>query len=55
MTESIMNNLKQMVDHLAAAFEQFLPRVLVMLVIIIVGWLIAILSKAVVRRALRLA
>ena len=55
MTESIMNSLKQMLDHLAADFEQFLPRVLVMLVIIIVGWLIAILSKAVVRRALTLA
>ena len=52
MTESIMNSLKQMLDHLATGFEQFLPRVLVMLVIIIMGWLIAILSKAIVRRAL---
>jgi Mechanosensitive ion channel, conserved TM helix len=55
MTESIMNSLKQMLDHLTADFEHFLPRVLVMLVIIIVGWLIAILLKVVVRRALALA
>jgi hypothetical protein len=55
MADAIINSLKQMLNHLAAAFEQFLPRVLVMLMIIIVGWLIAILSKAVVRRALALA
>ena len=55
MTESIVNSLKQTVDHLASAFEQFLPRVLVMLLIIVVGWLIAIVSKAIVRRALSLA
>ncbi|MBZ5649267.1 MAG: hypothetical protein LAO18_02150 [Acidobacteriia bacterium] len=55
MADTIMNSLKEMLNHLAAAVEQFLPRLLVMLMIIIVGWLIAILSKTIARRALALA
>lgn len=52
MGEAIMYSLKDMLHHLASAVEQFLPRVLVMLVIIVVGWLIAMLARAIVRRAL---
>jgi hypothetical protein len=52
MADAIIHSLKQMLQHLEASVEQFLPRVLVMLVIIVVGWLIAVLSKAIVRRAL---
>jgi hypothetical protein len=55
MADAIIHSLKQMLQHLEASVEQFLPRVLVMLVIIVVGWLIAVLSKAIVRRALVLA
>jgi hypothetical protein len=55
MADAIVNSFKQMLDRLAAGVEQFLPRVMVMLVIILVGWLIAILLKAIVRRALRVA
>ncbi len=55
MGESIMYSMKEMLQHLASAVEQFLPRVLVMLVIIVVGWLIAMLARAIVRRALALA
>ncbi|MBZ5631474.1 MAG: hypothetical protein LAO06_21680 [Acidobacteriia bacterium] len=55
MAESIIDSLKQMLNQPVAAVKQFLPRVLVMLMIIIVGWLIAILLKAIVRRALALA
>jgi Conserved TM helix len=55
MADAIIHSLKQMLQHLEASVEQFLPRVLVMLVIIVMGWLIAVLSKAIVRRALVLA
>jgi len=55
MADAILHSLRQMLQHLEGSVEQFLPRVLVMLVIIVVGWLIAVLSKAIVRRALVLA
>jgi hypothetical protein len=55
MAESITYNLKQMLNHVATAAAQLLPRVLVMLMIIVLGWLIAMLSKAIVKRGLALA
>jgi hypothetical protein len=55
MANAILKSLTEMVNRLAVGVAELLPRLLVMLVIIVVGWLIAVLSKSIVKRGLALA
>jgi hypothetical protein len=50
----IMSELAQTAHELARGFAQYLPRLIVMLIIALVGWLIAYLFKAIARSILRL-
>src|SRR3954469_23067608 len=54
MREMIMSELAQTAHELARGFAQYLPRLIVMLIIALVGWLIAYLFKAIARSILRL-
>ena len=54
MQEMIINELTQAVHDLARGFAHFLPRLIVMLILAIVGWLIAYVVKVVLRSILRL-
>src|ERR1700690_633388 len=53
MWQIIVTELMQALHELAADVEHYLPRVIVMLVIALAGWLIAYLVKVSVRSALR--
>jgi hypothetical protein len=55
MGDAIVHSFSQMFVQFSAALENFLPRVLVMLVLFAVGWVIAIVARAIVRRGLGLA
>lgn len=55
MRELIVNELTQTMQEIARGFAHFLPRLLVMLVIVIVGFALAYALKAIVRSVLRLA
>lgn len=54
MREDIVNELTQAMHQLARDFAHYLPRLIVMLIIIFVGWVIAYLLKLLVRYTLRL-
>ena len=54
MREIIITELTNAFQEMIRAFAHYLPRVIVMLVIAIVGWLIAYLLKVIVRSILRL-
>lgn len=53
MWEIIVSELMQFLHELEAGVAHYLPRVIVMLVIALLGWLIAYLMKAIVRSVLR--
>jgi hypothetical protein len=53
MWQIIVKELSQATHDIVHSIAQFLPRVLVMLVIVVVGWLIAYVLKAVVRSILQ--
>ena len=54
MWEKIVSEVMQFLRELEAGVAHYLPRVIVMLVIALLGWLIAYLMKVIVRSALRL-
>jgi hypothetical protein len=54
MREIIITELTQALQELARGFAHYLPRMAVMLIIAIVGWIVAYLLKVVVRGILRL-
>jgi hypothetical protein len=54
MREIIVNELTQAFQQMARDFAHYLPRLIVMLVIALVGWAIAYLLKIIVRSLLRL-
>ena len=55
MRELIVSELTQAVQELARGFARFLPRMIEMLVITVVGWVLAYLSKVILRSILRFA
>ena len=54
MREMIIGELSQALHEIARGFAHFLPRLIVMLILAVVGWVIAYLAKVVVRSFLRL-
>ena len=54
MRELIVSELSQALHELARGFAHFLPRLIVMLILIFLGWLIAYIVKVVLRSVLRL-
>ncbi len=54
MREIIITELTQAVQELARGFAHYLPRVIVTLIIVFIGWVIAWLLKVIVRSILRL-
>jgi len=54
MREMIVNELTQAVQDLARGFAHYLPRLIVMLVFALLGWLIAYVVKVFLRSVLRL-
>jgi Conserved TM helix len=54
MREMIVSELSQALHELARGFAHFLPRLIVMLILIFLGWLIAYVIKVVLRSILRL-
>ena len=54
MREMIISELTQALHDLARGFAHYLPRLIVMLIIALVGWLIAYVVKVILRSALRL-
>ncbi len=54
MREIIINELTQAMQDMARGFAHYLPRVIVTLIIVFVGWVIAWLLKVIVRSILRL-
>lgn len=54
MREIIITELTQALQELARGFAHYLPRMAVMLIIALVGWIIAYVLKVVVRSILRL-
>jgi len=54
MRDDILNELTQAMHQLGRDFAHYVPRLIVMLIIIFVGWVIAYLLKLVVRNTLRL-
>ena len=55
MGDAIVHSFREMFVHFSAALEDFLPRLLVMLILFALGWLIAMIARAIVRRGLALA
>jgi hypothetical protein len=55
MRELIVSELTQAMQELTKDFARFLPRLIVMLSIIFIGWVIAYLAKVILRSILRLA
>ena len=55
MKELIVHAFQQAHDNFARMLAEFLPRILVMLIIILVGWLAAYILKTAIRGILRLA
>jgi hypothetical protein len=55
MGEGIIQGLQQTFSGFLIALQDFLPRLLVMLILVVLGWLIAAVIKGIVRRALTLA
>lgn len=54
MREMIIGELSQALQEIAKGFAHLLPRVLVMLVFAVLGWIIAYVAKVVLRSVLRL-
>jgi hypothetical protein len=54
MREMIISELTQAVHDLARGFAHYLPRLIVMLILAVVGWLIAYVVKVILRSILRL-
>jgi len=54
MREMIIGELSQALQEIARGFAHFLPRLIVMLILAIVGWLIAFVAKVALRGTLRL-
>jgi hypothetical protein len=54
MREMIISELSQALQEIARGFAHFLPRVIVMLILALVGWLIAFVAKVTLRGLLRL-
>ena len=54
MREMIISELSQALHDIARSFAHFLPRVIVMLILALVGWVIAYVVKVVLRGVLRL-
>src|SRR5580698_767731 len=54
MREMIIDELSQALHQIARGFAHFLPRLIVMLILALVGWLIAYVARAVLRSFLRL-
>jgi len=54
MREMIIGELTQTMQGLARGFAQYVPRLIVMLIIVLVGWAIAYIFKAITRSILRL-
>jgi hypothetical protein len=54
MREIILNELTQAFQQMARDIAHYLPRLIVMLIIVLIGWVIAYLLKVVVRSLLRL-
>ena len=54
MREMIIGELSQALHEIARSFAHFLPRVIVMLILALVGWVIAYVVKVVLRSILRL-
>ena len=54
MREMIISELNQALHELARGFAHFLPRLIVMLILALVGWAIAYFVKVVLRSVLRL-
>jgi Mechanosensitive ion channel, conserved TM helix len=55
MSEMIWNGLHQAFENLSRMIAEFLPRVIVMLTIILVGWIIALVLKRILRSVLNWA
>ena len=49
MREMIISELSQALHELAKEFAHFLPRLIVMLILVFLGWLIAYVIKVVLR------
>ncbi|MGA2458885.1 MAG: hypothetical protein ABSF85_15055 [Terriglobales bacterium] len=54
MREMIISELSQALHDIARSFAHFLPRVIVMLILALVGWVIAYVVKVLLRGVLRL-
>lgn len=54
MREMIMSELSQTMHELGRGFAAYLPRLIVMLIIVLLGWLVAYIFKAIARSILRL-
>jgi hypothetical protein len=54
MREMIISELMQALHELARAFAHFLPRLIVMLILVFVGWVIAAVIRGLLRSILRL-
>ena len=54
MREMIISELMQALHQLARAFAHFLPRLIVMLILVFVGWVIAAVIRGLLRSILRL-
>jgi hypothetical protein len=54
MREMIISELSQALHDIARGFAHFLPRLIVMLILALLGWVIAYVIKAVLRSTLRL-
>jgi hypothetical protein len=55
MWERFVNELSTTMQEIAGSIGQFLPRLMVMLLIVAIGWLIAYVLKSIVRSVLRFA
>jgi uncharacterized membrane protein len=55
MRDIVITELTQAVQQMARDFAHYLPRLIVMLIIVFVGWLIAYILKSLVRSILRLS
>ena len=54
MREMIISELSQALHEIARDFAHFLPRLIVMLILVLAGWAIAYAVKAILRSNLRL-
>jgi len=54
MRDMIVSELSQAMHELARGFAHFLPRLIVMLILVFVGWVIAYVAKVLLRSILRL-